>query len=113
LKENIKEDKAAKKTDQGQVNKWKKTLMGASRTSWRRRKNRLVKPLKCGLCEPRVLVPRVLVPRVLAPRVLAPRVLVLRLRSRDSKSHGMINRGIEDLRGLLWIERLRCESVMS
>jgi hypothetical protein len=62
-----------------------------------------VKPLKCGLCEPRVLV----------PRVLAPRVLALGLQSRAYKSHGMINRGLKDLRGLFWIERLRCESFMS
>ena len=54
-----------------------------------RRKNRSAKPLKCELCGPRVLTPRVLAPRVLTPR-LWPRV---------SKSHGMINRGLEELRG--------------
>jgi hypothetical protein len=40
----------------------------------------------------------VLVPRV-APRVLVPRVLAPGLRSRVSKSHRRINRGLEELRG--------------
>jgi hypothetical protein len=60
LEEKIKEDKASKKMDRGQLNKRKKTPTVLWSTSWKRRKDRLAKPLKCGSSGPRVLAPRVL-----------------------------------------------------
>jgi hypothetical protein len=41
--------------------------------------------------------------RILAPRVLVPRVFSSGLRSRVSKSHRRINRGLEEWRGFLLI----------
>jgi hypothetical protein len=79
LKEKIKEDKETKKIDRGQVSKRKKTLMGALEHLMEKKEEQVAKSLKCGLCGPRVLAPG--------------------LRSRVSKSHGMINRGLEELRG--------------
>jgi activator of 2-hydroxyglutaryl-CoA dehydratase len=65
LKEKIKEDKATKKIDHGQVSKQKKILMGALEHLTEKKEEQVDEVLKnVGLCGPRVLAPRVLTPRL-------------------------------------------------
>jgi hypothetical protein len=49
LKENIKEDKAEKKIDHGQANKWKKTLMGALEHLTEKKEEYVDEVLKMGV----------------------------------------------------------------